>query len=218
MDRRAFITVVGGSIFTAPLVAKAQQAAKVWRIGFVSAGAGPIAPAREAFVLRLRELGWIEGQNVVIEWRFAEGNLDRLPALVADLLRLNVDVIVTVDTPAAKVAKEATKTVPIVIQVSDPVRTGLVSSLARPGGNVTGLDVANTELRRKGLQLLREVVPKASHIGFLGRPDNPVLVSSWPPHHHSASRCVASTYETRPTSTGLCPHGPGARWWIGGSW
>jgi putative ABC transport system substrate-binding protein len=161
----------------APHVAQAQQTGKVYRIGTIQPGSTP-GPGRPFFVQRLAELGWIEGQNVVFENRFAEGKLERLPALVGDLLRLNVDVIMANDTPTAKAAKEATRTVPIVISVGDPVRAGLIASLARPGGNLTGVDIT-LDVRTKSLQLLREVVPKALDIGFFVVPDNPAQVRSW---------------------------------------
>jgi putative ABC transport system substrate-binding protein len=133
----------------------------------------------QAIKAHLRTLGWIEGKNLISEHRFAEGRIERLPELLADLLRLNVDVIVAFGTPAAKAAKEATKTVPIVVRVGDPVRTGLVKSVARPEGNITGLAAATIALRPKSLELLTEIVPKASHIGFLMTPDNAAMSAAW---------------------------------------
>ncbi|MEO8329501.1 MAG: ABC transporter substrate binding protein [Candidatus Nanopelagicales bacterium] len=141
IDRRAFVAGIAVGLIAAPLAAHAQPAGKVYRVGYLS-GAVPTAaaPVIEAFRQRLRELGWVEGQNIVIDYRFAEGRFDRLPDLAAELVRLKVDIIVAAPTPAAVVAKNATETIPIVmINVGDPVGLGLIASLARPGGNVTGL-------------------------------------------------------------------------------
>ena len=176
--QRSLVVTIALMILLAPLAGEPQEARKLYRIGSIQSGSPPLGPGRAFFVQRLGELGWIEGQNVVIETRFAEGKLERLPALVGDLLRLNVDVIMANDTPTAKVAKEATRTVPIVIGIGDPVHSGLIASLARPGGNLTGVDTM-PDVRTKSLQLLREVVPKASHIGYLVMPDNPAIVRSW---------------------------------------
>ena len=175
--RRALIVIAALMIVLAPLAGEAQPAAKVYRIGYIHSAAPPPAPIREVFELHLRELGWIDGQNVVIEDRFAQ-EVDRLPDVVA-LLRLNVDVLVATDTPAAKASREATHTLPIVITAGSPDRTGLIASLARPGGNITGLDVATVDVRAKSLELLREVSPTASHFAFLGNPDNPAQMRSW---------------------------------------
>lgn len=176
--QRSLVVTIVLMILLAPLAGEPQEARKLYRIGRIWSGSPPLGPGSAFFLQHLGELGWIDGQNVVIADRFAEGKLERLRALVGELLRLNVDVIVANDTPTAKVAKEATRTVPIVIGVGDPVRTGLIASLARPGGNLTGVDTT-LDLRTKSLQLLREVAPKASHIGFLVAPDNPSLVKLW---------------------------------------
>jgi putative ABC transport system substrate-binding protein len=166
MDRRAFI-VGTVAAFAAPLAADAQQTGKVYRIGFVTSGPPPAPPFLEALKAHLRDLGWVEGQNLVIDYRFAEGKVDRLPALLADLLRLEVDVLVATDTQTAKAAKQATKAVPILMTSGDPVRAGLVTSLARPGGNITGVAPWSVDLRPKTLEFLTQVIPEASHIGFL---------------------------------------------------
>jgi putative ABC transport system substrate-binding protein len=166
-------------VLVAPLAAEAQEAGRVYRIGFVNSASPPLNPNEEALKAHLRALGWVEGQNLVSEHRFAEGRIERLPALVADLLRLNVDVIVALGTPVAKAAKHATRTVPIVALAGDPVRTGLVTSLARPDGNITGVASANVDLRPKSLDLLTEVVPKTSHVGFLMMRGSPALLGSW---------------------------------------
>jgi ABC-type uncharacterized transport system substrate-binding protein len=153
---------------------EAQQPAKVPRIGFLAPGS-PVSdsPRIDPFRQGLRELGYTEGQNIVIELRFAEGKSERLPALVAELIQLKVDVIVLSGTPAAQVAKRATTTIPIVMGTSaDPVETALVASLARPGGNVTGLSTLGSDLSGKRLELLKEVVPGVSRIAVLSNPTN----------------------------------------------
>ncbi len=159
-----------GMLSAAP-TADAQSPAKVFRIGTLAPGARPAAPdwkQRWAFVEGLRELGWIEGQNIVIEDRWADGKTDRLPALAAELVRLKVDAIFTSSWPAAVAAKRATTTIPIVIiAAGDPVGTGLVASLAHPGGNITGLGDLATELSAKRLELLKETVPKLSRVAVL---------------------------------------------------
>jgi len=154
------------------VVTEAQQPKKVPRIGFVSARANPTptTPDSSADALRqgLRNLGYIEGKNIVIEYRYFEGKVDRIPSLVAELLQLKLDVLVSVNTLAIRAFKQETKTIPIVIVINDdPVTTGIVDSLARPGGNVTGLTRFTRELSGKRLQLLKEAVPKISRVGVL---------------------------------------------------
>jgi putative ABC transport system substrate-binding protein len=158
-------------------VATAQQPTKVPRIGFLLATSPSAISARvEAFRQGLRELGYVEGKNIVIEWRYAEGKLDRLLALAAELVRLKVDIIVTGGASSTRAAKEATTTIPIVMaQDPDPVASGFVASLARPGGNITGLASLSPELSGKRLELLKEIVPKLSRVAVLGTstiPDN----------------------------------------------
>jgi len=163
---------------TAPLAADAQQPGKVPRIG-VLANALPTTPEVsrnwEAFRQGLGERGWVEGQNIVIEYRWAEGRLERFPALAAELVGLKLDLIVAASTPGARAAKQATSTIPIVmVYVSDPVGDGLVASLARPGGNVTGMTFgAGREIAGKHLELLKEAVPKLSRVAVLLNPDSP---------------------------------------------
>ena len=167
----------------APPAAEAQQQKKVPRIGVIFAGTpGAVALNNEAFKQGLRDLGWVEGQNVLIEYRWAEGNLDRLPALAAELVRLKVDVILAAVETAAIAAKQATTTIPIVMATggTDPVRSGLVASLGRPGGNVTGLAAfAGQEISGKQLQLLKEVMPTAVRVAVLWNSSNPVTVPLW---------------------------------------
>jgi putative tryptophan/tyrosine transport system substrate-binding protein len=153
-----------------PGAAVAQQPEKVPRIGFLAAVSYAANLVRfEAFREGLRELGYVEGQNISIEWRYAEGKPDRLPALAAELVHLKVDVIVTGGSTATRPAKEATSTIPIVMaQDTDPVGNGFVSSLARPGGNITGLATLAPELSGKQLELMKEIVPKLSRVAVLG--------------------------------------------------
>src|SRR5688572_25106863 len=162
MGRRAFIAS-GLGLCAAPLVASAQQAGKVARIGLLLANTpGSFArnPRWAAFLKGLRDLGWIEGQNLVIERRFTEGEPGRLPELAADLVRIRVDVIVTAPAPTALAAQGATRSIPIVVlDPGDPVGLGLVASLARPGGNITGVSSIAPELAAKRLALLKEAVP-----------------------------------------------------------
>ncbi len=153
-------------------VAPAQQPAKIHRIGILSPSSGSVFPARvEAFRQRLRHLGYVEGKNIAFEYRYAEGKRGRLPGLVAELVRLKVDVIVTVGTPGAEAAKKASGTIPIVFAgASDPVGTGIVSSLARPGANITGLSLMVPDLDGKRLELLKEAFPKVARVAFLWQP------------------------------------------------
>ena len=164
--------VLAVSLFAAPLAAEAQQ--KVARVGYLAADlrANPTWP--EAFRQGLREIGYIEGQNILIEYRSAEGQLDRLPALAAELVRLKVDVLLSEGTPPSVAAKGATKTIPIVFAASaDAVGSGLVGSLARPGANITGLSFLAPETAAKSLQLLKEVVPGITRVAVLSHRGNP---------------------------------------------
>jgi ABC-type uncharacterized transport system substrate-binding protein len=152
------------------VVADAQQAAKTPRIGYLGGPSLSSMSARtEAFRQGLRELGYVEGKNIVMEYRYAEGKLDRLPALAAELVRLKVDVIVTGGPTPTRAAKEATSTIPIVMaQSTDPVGSGFVARLARPGGNITGLSTLSPEISGKRLELLKEIVPKLSRVAIFG--------------------------------------------------
>jgi putative ABC transport system substrate-binding protein len=174
--RRTFLGTLAGGLLAASRVAHAQPAGKVHRIGYLGAGSSTSNPHLPgAFRQGLRELGWIEGQNIVIEYRFAEGRLDRLPDLAAEVVRLKVDIITASPTPAALAAKNATGTIPIVFtSVPDPVGLGLVASLARPGGNVTGLTYSvGFNIFGKDLELLKEAVPRARRVAVLSNPASP---------------------------------------------
>ena len=172
MRRREFITLIGGAVAPWPLAARAQQAGKLPTIGFLGANTAS-SPQAEAFVRRLRELGWIDGRTVAIEYRWAEGRFERAPALVAELVQLKVDVLVTSSSPNVVAAKQATSVIPIVFAaVGDPVGTGLVESLSRPGGNVTGLSLQSNDLAGKRLQLIREVIPNVRRVAFLAGNSN----------------------------------------------
>jgi len=169
------IVVLALSLNVAPLAAEAQQAVKVPRVGFLIAGSSQgIQSYLDALRQGLHELGYVEGQSIAIEYRWAEGKYERLSDLAAELVRLKPDVIVAVATPAVHAAKQATKAIPIVmLSVGDPVATGFVASLARPGGNITGLANIAPELVGKQLQPLKEVLPKLSVVGVLWNPANP---------------------------------------------
>jgi putative ABC transport system substrate-binding protein len=150
--------------------ASAQQSAKIPRIGYLTGSSVSVITDRtEAFRRGLRELGYSEGKNIVIEWKSAEGKVDRLPALAAELVRMKVDIIVTTGASPTRAAKEATKTIPIVMaQDIDPVGSGFVASLARPGGNITGLSSLSVDISGKRLELLKEIVSRLSRVAILG--------------------------------------------------
>jgi putative ABC transport system substrate-binding protein len=182
MSQKILCVVLSGALlFALCFPAAAQQAAKVPRIGLLS----PFSPSATAlwhqeFLQGLRDLGWIEGKNISIEYRYAEGKRDRLPDLVADLVRLKVDIIVASVNTDALVAKNATRTIPIVMaSAGDPVATGLVDSLARPGGNLTGLSQMAPEMAGKRLELLKEIVPKLSRIAVLWNPQGTTSTLNW---------------------------------------
>jgi putative tryptophan/tyrosine transport system substrate-binding protein len=178
MKRRQFITLLGSTAVAWPLTARAQQPGKLRTIGFL--GQSTRSAASEwvaAFAQRLRELGWIEGRTITIEYRWAEGREERFAEIAAELVRLKVDVIVTSGTPQILAAKQATSVIPIVFAAAgDPVGNHLVASLARPGGNITGLSILAADLAGKRLELLREVVPGLRRLAIMGNVGNPFTV------------------------------------------
>src|SRR5215472_4596883 len=176
--RRKFLATLLGGAAARPLAARAQQAAKLSTIGFLVAGT-PSSHGQwvAAFVQRLRELGWIDGRTIAIEYRWAEGRTERAAEIAAEFVRRKVDVIVTSATAGVVAAKQATSVIPIVFAAAgDPVGTGLVASLARPGGNVTGLSIQQTDLAGKRLELLREVIPGLRRLAMLVNVGNPLAV------------------------------------------
>jgi putative tryptophan/tyrosine transport system substrate-binding protein len=175
MRRRAFITLLGGAVASLPLAAHTQQATKIHRIGLLSLGRGDKTDASlatlDAFVPALRELGYVEGQNITFERKFADGDVNRLSELAQELVEHRLDAIVVLATPAARAARKATSAIPIVaIGMADPVEDELAASLARPGGNVTGTTFLGPELVSKRLQLLKEIVPGLSRVDVLWHP------------------------------------------------
>ena len=181
VKRREFISLLGGAAAAWSLAARAQQPARIYRIGVLETLPPDRNKANFGSLLRgLREHGYIEGQNLQIEYRSADGHDDRFPALVADLIGRGVDLIVTRGTPAAKSAKAATATIPIVMAaIGEPLGVGVVASLAQPGGNVTGFSAFVTELSGKRVELLKETFPSIARIGFLQNMDNPVSPPQW---------------------------------------
>jgi len=172
IDRRQFISLLGGAAAAWPLVARAQSS-KNARIGLLASQ--PLAPVQR-FSRKLQQYGYVEGRNLQLETRFAEGRDERYPALAAELVALPVDILVTWGTPAAVAAKQATATIPIVMgAIGDPVSVGLVSNLARPEGNMTGFAAQNVELEVKRLELLKDLLPTLSRVGILGNVSNPFL-------------------------------------------
>jgi ABC-type uncharacterized transport system substrate-binding protein len=185
LNRRDFITLLGGTAVAWPLAARAQQQRKIWRVGFLAI---PLRPAvlessrYGAFAQGMRELGYVEGDNLAIEYRFAEGKAERLSNLVTELLELKPDALVVAGTPAVRAAQEATTSIPIVMATTnDPIGSGFVQGLARPGGNITGLSNLSTDLSPKLMEMLRSIAPKLSHAAILVNPTNqshaPVIAS-----------------------------------------
>jgi putative ABC transport system substrate-binding protein len=181
MRRRDFITLLGGAAAAWPLAARAQEA-KPRTIGFMGASAGAALDGWvAAFVQRLRELGWVEGRNVAIEYRWAEGQFDRLPGFAAEFVRRGVDIIVAEATVSVAAAEAATAAIPIVFPVcSDPVGNKLVASLARPGGNATGLSIQTSDLGPKRIELLREIIPGLKHLAVMVNPKSPTYALESP--------------------------------------
>jgi putative tryptophan/tyrosine transport system substrate-binding protein len=177
LNRREFITLLGGAAAAWPLAARAQQP-KLARIGALYIGTADEEAFKTNLRDGLRELGYVEGQNIAFEFRSAEGKLDRLPELAAELVRLKVDVIVAVYVPPSLAAKQATREIPIVVIVGDPVETGIVPSLARPGGNITGVSLMASALHGKSVELFRDMLPSVRRVGVLGHATNPVFAKA----------------------------------------
>ena len=174
MDRRAFISCIAGALVATPLAAEAQQAGKVYRIGYLTLGRSFTEASRNAFYQGLRERGWMEGQNFVLTIKTAHFKSEQLPELVAELVQLKVDVMVVSTAEAALAAKHGTHAIPIVaVDPADAVAIGLVDNLARPGGNVTGFSYLGTELIGKQMQLFKEAIPNVFRVGVLSNPANP---------------------------------------------
>jgi putative ABC transport system substrate-binding protein len=177
LKRREFITLIGGAAATWPLAARGQQST-VARIGVLYIGLADTESFKKELREGLRELGYMEGQNIAFEFRSAEGKLDRLPGLAAELVQLKVDVIVTLYVPPSLAAKHATPEIPIVAVVGDPVETGIVPSLAHPGGNITGVSLMASALAGKSVELFRDMLPSARRVGVLGHSTNPVFAKA----------------------------------------
>ena len=176
MNRKVLIYLLTTVLLSIAPFVGAQQPGKISRIGVLRGGSPP-DPFVEAFRQGLRDLGYVEGKNILIEYRYAEGKSDRLPNLAAELIRIKSDVIVTADTPPIRAAKNATREIPIIMgNVADPVAAGLVASLARPGGNITGLSNLAPELDGKRLELLKETLPIVTRVAWVWDPGNPALV------------------------------------------
>ena len=177
IGRRQFISALGGTVFAWPFAVRAQQPTSARRVGLLFATSAQAAKARgllEVVTQGLKEHGWVEGQNITFEYRFADGKDEVLPKLAAELVQLRLDAILTDGTPATQAAKNATRTVPIVMGLSnDPVASGLVASLSRPGGNITGTSLMAPELAGKRLHLLTEIVPGLARVAVLSKPSNP---------------------------------------------
>jgi len=177
MKRRNFVALLGAAVTVMPLAAHAQQPA-VPRVGYVWGGVrGTVLYYQTGFRQGLADLGYVVGRNLLLEERYADGEPERVPALIAELLTLNVDVLVTPGTPISQAAQRATSTVPIVCMSGDPVRAGLVASLARPGGNITGLSQLSGEYGVKWVELLKEAAPKVHRVAVLWNPDNPTTAN-----------------------------------------
>jgi putative ABC transport system substrate-binding protein len=194
ISRRTFVGSLAGSLLAAPFAAEAQPAGNVWRIGLVS-----VAYLRDedVFFQRLRELGYVEGQNLVVERRYSEGRADRFPEFAGELVRLKADIIIVTTTPAALAVKSATSIVPVVFPTAiDPVGTGVVPSLARPAGNITGSTTQAPEIVAKRLQLLKEAIPHLSRVAVLWNAANPANAGQWR-EVQGAARALGLTLQSR---------------------
>jgi putative ABC transport system substrate-binding protein len=196
MRRREFIALLGVATASLPLAARAQQGGKVSRIGYLGSSSPSLEPHYvEAFRRKLRDLGHVEGENIVIEYRWGEGQDDRLPNLAIELVGLKPDVIVTTGTPGGLAAMQATRTIPIVMASSaDPVSAGLITSLARPGGNVTGVTILGAELEGKRLEFLKRAIPALARAAVIWNPNNPAIVSYFETLKNAAAPALGSRW------------------------
>ena len=206
IKRRKFLTLFGGAVLAWPLAVRAQPMAKVWHVGMLETTAATLnATNLDAFKQALRQLGYIEGQNLIVEYRSGDGHIERFPQLAAELVRLNVDIIITRGTPTALAAKEATATIPIVMAaIGEPVETGMVASLARPGGNVTGLSAFVTELTAKRIEIMREVIPQLSRMALIDNMANRSVPAQWDETKRAASPSIGCRRST-PRATSSTP-------------
>jgi putative ABC transport system substrate-binding protein len=193
LDRRTWLVGSLG-LLAAPLAAEAQPAGKMPRVGYVFATTSSAGHHYwEATRQGLRQLGYVEGQNLALEIRWAEGRYECLPGLVAELVRLKVDVLVVTTTPGNLAAKNATQTIPVVmLAVGDPVGSGLVASLARPGGNLIGLSLLNPDVNAKRLELLKDILPRISRVAVLTNPGNPIHGTLWDKTQAAAGKLVVN--------------------------
>jgi putative tryptophan/tyrosine transport system substrate-binding protein len=197
MERRTFLGAIADGLLAAPLAAHAQQAGKMARIAVLGATRPEDLPPWEGFRQGLRERGYVEGQNIAIDYRWAEGRFERLPALAAELAGLKPAVIVAFVTQSSVAARKATSTIPIVmVAVADPIGAGLVTSLARPGGNVTGNSSVSVEVTGKSLDLLKEVAPERRRVAVLWNPANAVLQNQMVREAEAASRRLGLQVQT----------------------
>jgi putative ABC transport system substrate-binding protein len=196
MERRTFVALVLGGLLAVPLAAEGQPVTKVYRLGILTVQSRQRAPLYRLLPQALRELGYVEGQNLVIEWRFAEGHVARLPELAADLVRLNVDVILAAFMPEILAAKQATNSIPIVMVSSvDPVGNGLVASLSRPGANITGMAIQPPEFGGKQVELIKQAVPSLSRLAVVWDPLYPGFMAFYK-HAETAARVLGITLQS----------------------
>ena len=210
MDRRTFIGAVAANLVAVPLAAISQPSEKVHRIGYLQLGNPPVPAGPDWDPAPLRELGWIEGKNLVIEYRYAGESADRLPALARELVRLNVEIIVTSGTDAAVAAKAATTRIPIVMySAGDPVGAGLVARLSGSRSNITGFSIVSTELDAKRLEVLRQVLPRVQRVGELVNPKNPIHKVGRKEYEEvfRNSGCSPSSSKCRREPAGACVRG-----------
>jgi putative ABC transport system substrate-binding protein len=191
MKRRDFITLLGGGAAAWPLATRAQQMAKAWRVGWIWIGrSAGISPELAGFRQGLRDFDYVEGKNIIVEYRFAEGRRDRIPDLVAELMQIGPDVLVGLGNPVITALKNATTTIPIVFMTGDPVAAGYVASMARPGGNMTGVSMMQgiEGLTAKRIELLKEIVPSATRLGVMFNPDSPTAAGDLTQAEQAAKR------------------------------